>query len=856
MKQKLVLAVIIIGLLGILGVLFNKTLPIDVERHNRVLKHVSEIKEHDAALNQDVFKVRSGLVKHYDSIAITTLLLKRLSRALGPLIEQTYRHPDAPIDNAVHALQESLREKRRHIEKIKLHHALIRNSLDYFPLLAQRSRDAIKTGEVVDDIDEATQSVLFYALTKGHDELTDARNKLSVLMEHARELSPLIRKQINTLHAHGLQIVNGVGAIQQLLSIENISLAQEHIDALDNAVTHYYERTTKKSEQSRQLIFLLAVLLLISFVYVFILFSRNALALFRERARAGVTLASIGDGVIVTDANGIVEYLNPVAKRLIGWNNEEVKGKAVETVFQIIDTERRNNVESCVRRCLETGEACSSNQHIAMVARNGQEIEIEHSAAPMKDPKGKLLGTVMVFHNVTQTRRMARKLEWQATHDALTGLVNRREFERRLAEALTTARQDQQSHALMYLDLDQFKVVNDTCGHHAGDELLKQLVAVLKNELRSSDTLGRLGGDEFGLLLTYCSPEIAGRVANQLLAAVQQFNFSWDRKTFSVGVSIGLTTITKDSEAVSTIMSAADVACYAAKDGGRNRIHIYEPRDEELARRKGEMQWVSKIDEALRLNRFVLYGQPVVSLREPKTEPLLYEMLIRMKNEDGNHTPPGAFLPAAERYNLMPAIDRWVVANAFHFLGEQLDEKHKNTVLSINLSGVSMGDENLLQFILDQQKRWNVASGSICFEITETAAITNLSNAVRLITHLRGKGFRFALDDFGAGMSSFSYLKELTVDYLKIDGNLVKGITIDQLSCAMIEMIHHLGGVAGIEVIAESVEDEAIAAKLTEIGVDNGQGFWLQSPVPLEELSVFKRTMQSEANGLPVDAYM
>ena len=420
-------------------------------------------------------------------------------------------------------------------------------------------------------------------------------------------------------------------------------------------------------------------------------------------------------------------------------------------------------------------------------------------------------------------------LRHQASHDALTGLINRSEFERRLEGALREARDLGRRHALCYLDLDQFKVVNDTCGHRAGDELLKQLVVQLRCCIRESDTLARLGGDEFGLLLENCSLESAEKAAANLLERVRRFRFAWLGTTFEVGVSIGLVPIDLSSGDVAGLLSAADVACYTAKDLGRNRVHVYRTDDAEVTRRRGEMDWVSRVKGALREDRFRLYAQPIVSTRDGRT--LDREVLLRLEDDRGGLVLPDAFIPAAERYGVMPAIDRWVVEQVAASCG-RWQREFPGTGCSINLSGASVNDDGFLRFLRRTVEASGLSPRTVCFEITETAAIVNLSKAAHFIRELKGIGCRFALDDFGSGLSSFGYLKNLPVDYVKIAGGFVRGLLDDPVDAAMVEAIHKIGHVMGLQTIAEHVEHEALLPRLREIGVDYAQGDAIAAAAP------------------------
>ena len=560
-------------------------------------------------------------------------------------------------------------------------------------------------------------------------------------------------------------------------------------------------------------------------------------ALFQAKERAEITLQSIGDAVITTDALGVVDYLNPVAETLTGWRLAEAAGRLLTEVFPIFNEDTRALVENPVSRCLREGAIVGLANHTLLVTREGREIAIEDSAAPIRTRNGEIIGVVMVFHDVTQSREMAQKLTWQAAHDALTGLINRREFEHRLQQALASSQADGQQHALIYIDLDQFKIVNDTCGHVAGDELLRQLSALLQHQMRASDTLARLGGDEFGVLLEHCPLDQAQRIAEGLRTATRDFRLMWEKKTFEVSASMGIVAINRESGTLPQVLSAADIACYVAKERGRNRFHVYQESDADFARRHGEMLWVTRLNQALRDHHFVLYHQEIrpIAATAPGN---FYEVLLRIRNEDGSLSLPGSFLPAAERYDLMCAIDRWVIQRLFTMPGlllrhdAAMPAENCMALATINLSGASLNDETFLDFARNAIQQYEINPRAICFEITETVAITHFDRAIRLVTALREIGCRFALDDFGSGLSSFGYLKNLPMDFLKIDGGLVRNIVDNPIDAAMVVAINDIGHVMGLQTIAEYVENDAIRDKLTSIGVDYIQGFGIEMPQP------------------------
>jgi diguanylate cyclase (GGDEF)-like protein/PAS domain S-box-containing protein len=548
-------------------------------------------------------------------------------------------------------------------------------------------------------------------------------------------------------------------------------------------------------------------------------------------------LESTGDGIFGVDRELRCTFANHAAADMLGFDTEELTGKDMHqlVMHSLEDGEVVARNDSHLYRALHQGESFWVDDTV-LWHKGKDPFPVQYSCNPIRE-HGDVTGAVIVFRNVAEARAMSRKMDYLATHDALTGLVNRREFEKRLTHALEETHAGDRQHVLCYMDLDQFKVVNDTCGHVAGDELLRQLTTILHDRIRKTDTLARLGGDEFGVLFDGLSLDDALNKSQELLDAVQDFRFVWEDKTFSIGASIGVVAITAETENSAVALSNADSACYIAKDSGRNRLHVYQQDDRQLAERRGEMQWVSRIRHALDQQRLRLACQAIepVSPASPD-DGMRFEILLRMKGEHGELIPPGAFLPAAERYNLMPALDRWVVEQTMQQLSQWHPGLPKLRLCTINLSGSTIGDESFLRFVEQQLRDWQIPANRICFEITETAAVANLSKAIRFIRHLKEYGCRFALDDFGSGMSSFAYLKNLPVDFLKIDGNFVRDIANDPIDRAMVAAIHQVGSVMGIRTIAEFVEDEDIRQALSEIGVDFAQGYGIHRPQTLAEL--------------------
>ncbi|NJM97052.1 MAG: EAL domain-containing protein [Phormidesmis sp. RL_2_1] len=608
-------------------------------------------------------------------------------------------------------------------------------------------------------------------------------------------------------------------------------------------------------------------------------------ALFHEKELAQNILQSIGDAVITTDASGCIQYMNPAAEQMTG---QCLLATTEMPLSQILISDPAS-LKPSITHTLETAKTVRKAVGLlpdqVFIVRDGHKYTIDGSVAPICDRANRVIGTVVIFRDITQHRVLARQLSWQSSHDFLTGLANRREFEQQLAQAIATAQtaaaqtataqtataqtvippvsasatafetnaQNVQSasqtpskranasfhHTLCYLDLDQFKVVNDTCGHAAGDELLRQLSSLMRQRLRAVDTLARLGGDEFGIILRNCSVAQAASITDNLLKSINGFRFAWQGNVFAVGASAGLVELNAQCGDLNSVLGAADAACFAAKHRGRNCFQVYQADDQDLAKQRGERQWVARILKALEDNRFCLYQQAIVPVNPVEGSVTHYEMLLRMIDETGEIISPMAFIPAAERYGLMPMLDRWVISHFFadyDYYAQHLlsgSPQHKS-IYTLNLSGLSINDEYLATFLKEQFTRHNILPQTICFEITETAAIKNLSKAAELVEEIKELGCAFALDDFGSGMSSFTYLKTLPVDYVKIDGSFIHNIIQDSVDSAMVECVTRIGRELGIQTIAEFVENNDIFLKLKTLGVDYAQGFGVGMPSPLD----------------------
>ncbi|WFP50167.1 EAL domain-containing protein [Methylomonas sp. EFPC3] len=530
------------------------------------------------------------------------------------------------------------------------------------------------------------------------------------------------------------------------------------------------------------------------------------------------------------DLDGQIISVNRFGARQLGLGVEELQGCSL---FAFSHPEDIGNCNQFLQICRDHPEQVHKLES-RIVCRNGNTIWVRETARLVKD-ENNLPHMLLVCEDITETRRLSEKIAYQASHDELTGLVNRRQFDIHIQNLVLQAQNDNSAHVLCYLDLDQFKIVNDTCGHLAGDELLRQLGELLRQQVRKMDILARLGGDEFGILMSYCSLDQAVITGEKLRNAICDFQFAWENRSFSIGVSIGVAPINRSSGNAVDVLKEADAACYAAKEKGRNRVHVFSPDDEELTLRQGEMQWVEKIRLGIEQNRFQLFGQLIVPVNH-NHEALHFETLIRYRDDQGKIIPPGAFLPAAERYNMAPPLDRWVISSLFEYLATTPDLLQRLEMCSVNLSGLSLSDQTMLGFIGEQFQKWRIPTEKICFEITETAAISNLSYARQFMESLRGKGCSFSLDDFGSGLSSFAYLKNLPVDYLKIDGLFVKDIVEDRVDLTMVKSINEVAHVMGKKTIAEFVENESIFDLLQTLGVNYAQGYGIAKPVPLRDL--------------------
>jgi diguanylate cyclase (GGDEF)-like protein/PAS domain S-box-containing protein len=554
----------------------------------------------------------------------------------------------------------------------------------------------------------------------------------------------------------------------------------------------------------------------------------------RGKLQARVTLESIGEGVITTDPAGIIDYMNEAAEQLLDCKRSVAIGRSVPDIMALVGEVDGDSLGDPVAQCLAERRRVNLGRRALLIAKQSRrEFSAEITASPIRGPDREPAGCVVIFHDVTEMRGLAREMSYQASHDPLTGLVNRAEFERRLDQALNSPRGEHSGHVVCYLDLDRFKAVNDSCGHMVGDNLLREIAALLKRHVRDSDTVARLGGDEFAMLLIGCPLDKARQIADDVCQAVSDYKFTWQDRVFDLGVSIGLVEIDNESGTAETALSAADAACYVAKQQGRGRVHVYSARDELRARERGEIQWLQRVQSALKENKFELYVQSIVATGGRVTSGPAAELLLRMIDDSGKEILPTQFLSAAERYQLMSHLDRWVVRAALTGLASDMPHLPEGRSCSVNLSGQTLGDDDFLEYVVDMLDHTGVDPAKLCFEVSESAVMNNIDHARRFINVLHGIGCRFALDDFGSGIGSFSQLRQLSIDYLKVDGSFTRDVEANSVSREMLAATIRLSKSLDFLVIAEQVEDQPAFDALRELGVDFIQGYIVERPHPL-----------------------
>jgi diguanylate cyclase (GGDEF)-like protein/PAS domain S-box-containing protein len=663
------------------------------------------------------------------------------------------------------------------------------------------------------------------------------RVMLDIQSKWAQQAVPLQREAVTLIIAGQREQAKHLLAEQVLPTQQKVLATLAQLEAKqDAAIEHSFKEAISIHNGARvQIIILGGIATILGVLIALFTIHRSRISaqqLFREKERAQVTLHSIGDGVITADAHGSIDYMNPVAEQLTGWRSHTVEGKALLDIFRVVEGEGAHPVYSSLEQLLAQSSEEGPLHQSMLVDASQDTTAIEFTASAIRDDQMQLAGVVVTFRDVSEIRALADHLSHQARHDPLTNLVNRREFELRLEQALMRAHHEQQQHLLCFLDLDRFKIVNDTCGHAAGDTLLIQLVARLKAQVRSNDLLARLGGDEFGLLLENCPLEKGNTIAEEIRSAVNSFVFVWEKQSFNIGVSIGMVVIDANSGTLSEVIAMADAACYSAKDGGRNRVHLYTLTEEQRPLEQ-KAPWAERLQTALHEDNFALYCQSIVAVNPLREQLHLCELQLRFKDEQGQQIPPMAFIPAAERHNLMPAIDRWVLRHTCQLI-HIVDDP--TAIYCLNLSLQTVSDEQFLPAVAQMLQSYQVNPQQICFEITENHAVSDLQKIGNFVRKLRELGCRSSLDDVGRSIGSYDYLKNLPVDFIKIDGHLIGGVVHSTISNVQVKAITQIAHLLGICVIAEMVEDHHTLKLLGGLGINYAQGFGIAKPRPVAEL--------------------
>ena len=701
------------------------------------------------------------------------------------------------------------------------------------------------------ELDEAAMSIdeLGYQFTAARLQLLDMpldsheRAMLAIQSKWAQQAVPLQREAVTLIIAGRRDQAKSLLIEQVIPTQQKVLATLSQLEAKqEGAIEKSFKESVATHTKARTQLILLGVIATALGVLIALLTiahsRRNAQQLFREKERAQVTLHSIGDGVITADAQGSIDYMNPVAEQLTGWRSIGVEGKALLDIFRVVEGEDKAPLFHNLEQLLSHSDIEGHLHQCMLQDASHDAIAIEFTASAIRDSNQQLAGIVVTFRDVSEIRALAHHFSHQARHDPLTNLVNRREFELRLEHALMLAHHEGQQHALCFLDLDHFKLVNDSCGHAAGDELLIQLVGRLKQQVRSNDLLARLGGDEFGLLLENCPLEKARGIAEEIRASVNNFVFIWEKQNFTVGVSIGMVMIDASSGTLSEVIAMADAACYSAKDGGRNRVHLYTATDSGH-RSERTAPWAERLQAALQDDNFALYCQSIVAVNPIRERLHLCELQLRFRDEQGQQIPPMAFIPAAERHNLMPAIDRWVLRHTCQLIRIVNDPA---AIYCLNLSLQTIRDDQFLPAVEQMLQSYRIDPRQICFEIAETHAISDLQKIGEFVRRLKEIGCRSALDDVGRGIGSYDYLKNLPVDFIKIDGHLIGGVIHSTINNVQVKAITQIAHLLGICVIAEMVEDHTTLKLLGGLGINYAQGFGIAKPRPVAELKAVLAT--------------
>ena len=678
---------------------------------------------------------------------------------------------------------------------------------------------------------KARQAFLAMSLSKTELDLIEKQGQLSRLAVPLQNIIIKLLDKDRFRDAVNILIKKSIPAQNAVLSqISKI------IDFQNNSNKNIVLQLEQRLSYNLYLIVVLSIIILlltiITSAYVISKISKTEKQLHFEKELAQTTINSIGDGVITVNKDYLIKTINPVAEVLADVKSKDVLNKNILSIYEDESNKQHSKIGDDILN--KKGER--SIFDFSLTKKDGAKFEVEHTVAPITDQSKKILGAVIILRDVTKVRTMEKRLSYQASHDSLTGLINRREFELQLQLAIRKAQTNEVSHSICFLDLDKFKIINDTSGHAAGDEFLKQISKTIQSILRKTDILARLGGDEFAILLDSCSIHKAKTICNQIIKTIKNTRFSWDNNSFETGASIGIFPITKLTASSSEVMSSVDAACYEAKNKGRNRIQVFEPDNAEFVKHQLETSWIQKIKDAIADDSFELYFQELRNINPHYPTPKTIEILMRL-NSQGKVIGPDSFMSTAERYNLMPSIDEWVISHAFDFI-KDYTIKHKTDIrVAINLSGQSLSEDSVLNLIVNKlRKNKGLKKELICFEITETAAIANMSKAIEFIAAVKQMGCKFSLDDFGSGLSSFSYLKNMPVDNIKIDGIFIRDIHTDAVNKVFVESIHNISKIMGIKTTAEYVENQEILDCITDIGIDYAQGYHISKPAPIKTL--------------------
>ncbi len=837
-------------------ILFNLNQDLDEDNFTTNIRASYTLLTKHESLIESVLQVYGRSNKHYDNISDNIQDLRELQQQLYKSVRSSPLEEVRELTEIINLINKKLAQEIELIEDFKTHNALMLNSIMFLPRIGSAVLEEISPYMATErrDVRQLMNLTMQAHLLRSEGRYKTAQGFLLNLEHRASQLSDeATRKRLRNFCDHVTTVLDYSRSTDELLA--DYEIIEDEVDDLINKILNRLlqleQQAINRIDIHKSILAIIALGLLFLATLAFIK-NFNSLKKLRikeeernlayttlndQSERTRITLESIADGVITTDIQGRIEYINPEAEKMTGWEKRLAKKEHIQNVAMVIDEGTRHPIEDPVARCLMLDEVIHISEKTILINKHSKELAIELSVSPIRDYNNQTVGTVIAFRDVSVQRILKQELSWQATHDSLTGLSNRSQFEYQVDHIIAATNNTEKAHCLLFIDLDNFKIVNDTAGHIAGDEVLRNVSITLDSVIREADTLARLGGDEFGVLLENCQVEKGLEIANSIIEEINQRPFIWGDNQFHIGASIGLVSIDQNSQDINQILSSADLACYAAKDDGRNKVHIYHHNDEITGQRRSEMEQVSLIRKALDNQQLVLYRQAVFRTRN--TDDIYgYEILLRMQEEgETNLLPPDEFIPAAERYNMMQDIDLYVIEHLFEYISEC--RSSSSTRYFINLSGQSFNNAQLSSFIQKGLIKYDIDPDIIFFEITETAVISNMIRARHLIDELMKIGCHFSLDDFGTGLSSYAYLRYLPVEHLKIDGNFVRDMVHDTVNEAIVRSITELARSLELETVAEMVEDEETLQALKRIGVDYAQGYYTGLPEPLPAPTIY-----------------